>query len=203
MPRKPCSVDGCTRDAVTRGWCHGHYQRWVRLGDVIPGRPLGRQVNFACTVDGCAGDAVARNLCRTHYRRYLATGDPQAHVPIRVVAGTGFTSHGYRYVPVPRRLRHLTGGETPYAEHRLVMAQILGRPLRADESVHHKNGNRLDNRPDNLELWSRWQPSGHRVEDRVADAFNVLLRYAPYLLSMRSRRRRFRCDGQLSIDYTT
>jgi HNH endonuclease len=156
-----------------------------------------------CAVDGCFADAVARRLCRTHYRRYLATGDARPDVPIRVTVGTGFTSHGYRYVPVPRSLRSLTGGETPYAEHRLVLAQILGRALRADESVHNKNGNRLDNRPENLELWSRWQPSGQRVEDRVAGAVNVLLRYAPYLLLRHPRRRRFRCDGQLSIDYRT
>lgn len=118
MPRKPCSVERCTRDAVTRGWCHGHYQRWMRLGDVMPERPLGRQVNFACRIEGCDRDAHARQLCRPHYRRTLAVGD-----------------------------------------------------------------------------------SGQRVEDRIADAFNILLRYAPYLLSLRTRRRRFRCDGQLSIDY--
>lgn len=200
---KLCSVEGCERQATSRGWCHGHYQRWVRLGDVMPERPLGRQINDRCSVPACPRDAIARQLCRTHYRRWLAKGDAGADVPVRVTPGTGFVSHGYFCVPVPRSLRHLTGGETPYPEHRLVMAQLLGRALRPDESVHHRNGNRLDNRPENLELWSRWQPSGQRVEDRVADAFNVLLRYAPYLLSLRTRRRRFRCDGQLSIDYVT
>src|SRR4051794_9840977 len=38
-----CSVDGCDRVATERGWCHGHYLRWV--GDVQPDRPLGRRVN--------------------------------------------------------------------------------------------------------------------------------------------------------------
>jgi hypothetical protein len=34
----------------------------------------------------------------------------------------------------------------------MVLAQMLGRPLKHNESAHHKNGNRSDNRPENLEL---------------------------------------------------
>jgi hypothetical protein len=58
------------------------------------------------------------------------------------------------------------------------MEEKLGRRLLLDESVHHRNGVRDDNRPENLELWVRPQPSGIRVEDAVAWAREILDRYS-------------------------
>jgi hypothetical protein len=62
------------------------------------------------------------------------------------------------------------------------MARYLGRPLFRDEVVHHRKGDRLDNRIENLELWSTAQPKGQRVDDKVAFAPETLGRYAPELL---------------------
>lgn len=134
-----------------------------------------------CKVDNCERMAETRGFCRAHYKRVLKYGHPQAEVPIREVSGTGYVNHGYLIVPVPRRLRHLSDGERSLPEHRLVMAKHLGRPLRGDENVHHVNGDKLDNRLENLELWSTSQPSGKRVTDLMEYAQVILERYSDEL----------------------
>jgi len=73
------------------------------------------------------------------------------------------TYHGYRMVLMKQddkfysmAQKHNDGGEGKYClEHRYVMAQTLGRPLEKWECVHHKDGNKLNNKPDNLELVTR------------------------------------------------
>lgn len=102
---------------------------------------------------------------------------------MRTVTGNGSVSHGYLWKVVPEHLRHLVPpARKADFEHRLVMAESLGRPLPADETVHHKNGARLDNRLENLELWTTAQPKGQRVEDKLAFAWDVVRRYDGALL---------------------
>jgi hypothetical protein len=55
-------------------------------------------------------------------------------------------------------------GHPHVQEHRLVMEKQLGRFLEDYEVVHHKDGNRLNNNPDNLEVKTRHQHTSDHIK---------------------------------------
>lgn len=100
--------------------------------------------------------------------------------------GKGRYSHlkGYKWInPGGYVVINLGGKHNTILEHRLVMSEAIGRPLHKHETVHHINGDRSDNRLENLELWSTSQPAGQRVDDKVTWAEEILRTYAPWLLA--------------------
>jgi len=68
-------------------------------------------------------------------------------------------------------------------EHIAVMSEDLGRPLKGNESVHHKNGRRSDNRIENLELKASFHGKGQDRQHLIDDAVEILRRYAPEKLN--------------------
>lgn len=125
-----------------------------------------------CMFPDCGRRVHARKYCAGHYQQLTKYGGDLR--PLKWKRGFGsITDEGY--------LRRQINGKQIY-QHRIVMEEHLGRKLTKEESVHHKNGDRLDNRLENLELWSRYQPAGQRVEEKIAYAKEILKLYQPEAL---------------------
>ena len=125
-----------------------------------------------CSVEGCGRRHCAKGYCATHLKRH--------HAGLSMVAPIGPSSEKRPDGATrPRKDGYVeekrAGGWK--VQHRWRMEDRLGRELLPDETVHHINGVRDDNRPENLELWSSSHPSGQRVEDKLAHARMLIDRY--------------------------
>ena len=162
-PDASCRVKGCLGKARSKWLCKLHYNR--RLKGISLDAPIVKKSRIhkgsTCSVAGCELPMRSLGLCKPHYTRQAAglplEGPFQGKHPI---GATALNSSGYVTLKIGTREWAL--------EHRHVVAQHLGRSLRGDEQVHHRNGNRADNRIENLELWSRSHPDGQRVVDKLA-----------------------------------
>lgn len=137
--------------------------------------------NWNCRCD-CGVERVVRgSSLRNGLTRSCGCLSDEVKRQRRGVKGPGWkggkthSSTGYVLVQMPS---HPAATKSGYvAEHRLVMENKIGRFLTKYETVHHINGNRTDNRENNLELWASRQPKGQRVSDLIEWAKEILILY--------------------------
>jgi hypothetical protein len=171
-----CSVKNCDNNHHANGYCAKHYARYKRYGSPLAGvRPFYKDVE--CELEDCHLPAKVKHLCSKHYERWRKYGDT-SQIKKKYRRDYDRKINRYGYVEIYRPDHPNAMPSTGWAlEHRIIMSDHLNRPLLEDENVHHRNGNRTDNRIENLELWCSSQPSGQRPIDLVNWAEMILDRY--------------------------
>lgn len=166
-----CIKENCEKKIHTRNYCQYHYQQAVKKGliEVKKYRKAGTFVK--CSVKKCDKNSKAFGYCQGHYNRLRLTGNVQEDKLLTPLYIPHKDANGYLVVKINNKTIKI---------HRQVMEEYLGRPLEKHETVHHKNGVRDDNRIENLELWSKSQPYGQRVEDKLAWAKEIIELYQDY-----------------------
>lgn len=175
-----CFIDNCTKEAKYNHpeglICPMHYQRWkkqIPMENAIMHTP---RIGI-CFTFNCENKIKARGLCRTCYE-YIFVRKSEPIIYRRKGSYEKkkmITKQGYVRWHDPKSPHANSAGKV--MEHRHVMGEFIGRPLLSNENVHHKNGNRSDNRIENLELWSTAQPPGQRIEDKVMWAREIIKLY--------------------------
>jgi hypothetical protein len=175
-----CEFPDCGREVRTQGLCSAHDHQRRAGKELAPikghGRPkLGKPL---CAYQGCEKAARSNGprgtLCSGHLHQ-KRSGQELKPIHSGRTSGGHISTSGYRIIAVNNR-------NTP--EHRAVMEKLIGRPLLRCETVHHINGDKLDNRPENLELWASRHSKGQRVEDLVDFVVNTY----PELVAERLKR---------------
>ena len=172
-----CAHPPCDSQAVDIGYCRFHGKR-ARNGVDLFKKQVHHYDAEGCKwvyPNGvrCAARCASYGLCSMHDWRKekgLDMDAPKRHAK-RPPGTTRTNTDGYQQT----KSSNLKWVPT----HRLVYEKHIGRALEPGEEIHHINGEKADNRLENLELFSSSHPAGQRVIDKIKWAEDILKLYKP------------------------
>lgn len=143
-----CLYKGCNRPHEAKGFCTMHYSRLRKHNNI----EHTYKKKGKCSI--CNNIHYAKKFCKMHYERFKKYGDPNFKKMNDF--GNGWIYDGYRHYEI---------NGIKYREHRSIIEAKIGRNLTYNEVVHHINGIKDDNRPENLMIMDRSKHSSmHMIE---------------------------------------
>lgn len=172
-----CGKEFVTYPSGTAVFCSAECRRasCIRCGKIFqPGGANHKYCSRACKLGmaTCEGCGKQFGLSKNSAGRFCSKSCfYDTTTPFGSVRPHG--SAGYLIVKVPKgtpgaKVHYGPSNKSWMFQHRYVMQQKLGRPLLKTERVHHLNGRKDDNHPENLELWKRTHPAGVRSKDYLS-----------------------------------
>ncbi len=181
-----CTEEECGNRPKAHGLCNKHLMRALHSGSVHPQLTKTQYTaSSRCLFEGCTNRPVNKGMCSTHAQQRLAGIIDESGAVLRdkktcfrTRADRWVGGNGYVLVKAPEG-HPLARVDGSILEHRLVMEQQMGRVLHEYEIVHHRDGNRGNNSPENLELLDgrsragKGHPPAHDID--VLASVQVLL----------------------------
>lgn len=128
--------------------------------------------------NGCNKIIHARKVCKScyrkiHYEEHERNRRGSLKRNLHPLLTVKTDNSGYQRIKISEG----HGAKDWQKYHRYLMEQKIGRKLKSFENVHHINGNKSDNKIENLELWVTKQPKGQRHKDLIEYAKWILKTY--------------------------
>lgn len=101
-----------------------------------------------CKIDDCTSSAESWGMCGKHYMRTKRYGDANYVTPEEIRRANNRTAQIASSNPKKSTYKKLHGKH----EHRVIAEQKIGRALLSNEHVHHIDGDKHNNHPNNLEV---------------------------------------------------
>jgi len=171
-PGLPCKVEGCNEPVKARGYCSRHTYQFYKHGKIISAGKM-KDPSRKCSVPGCNRKHKANGYCEAHNQQFKK----YSRITSQEIVGRNGKSYagskGSSYILIMKKDHPMANKRGYVRRSHLAWEKHTGHIVTPPEVIHHKNGNKHDDRCENLELFS-CDEEHQRKRHRLKGVFGVI-----------------------------